>query len=407
MNARRALALVLGLGIPLALLAGGAKPRDLPPMTPEGWRADVDYLARELPARHANAFHAVSRDTFHKAIEDLRARAGTATNDEMIVGLAQIGAMIGDAHTHCDLPVGVHRLPIAVLLFGDDYRIGRASEGAKALLGGTIVRIDDTPIAEVEARLRTVISQDESEPFVRGMLPSKLVVAEILHGLKITSDASHARVTVALPDGEKTVELAAVPGATNPADWPSASRDAPLSRQHGADPFFVTHIESAKTIYVNFRSYDDLDAHARALFKLVDERHVTKLAIDLRQNGGGDYKVGRKYLVNELKRRPTLKAYVLVGNRTYSAAMNNAVDFRTEAHATLVGEPIGEKPNSYQENDEMTLPKSKIVVSYSTRFYKFVPDDAPPIVTPDKVIASTWDDFAAGRDPALDWVLAQ
>ena len=407
MNARRGLALVLGLATPLALLAGGPKPQELPSMSPEKWRADVDYLARELPAKHANAFHAVSRDTFQKAIEDLRARSATASDDEMIVGIARIAAIIGDAHTNSGLPVGVHRVPIVVLLLGNEYRIGRASEEAKALLGGRIIRIDDTPIAEVEARLRTVISRDESEPFVRGILPTKLVVGEILHGLKITSDASHARVTVALPDGEKTFDLATVPGATSPADWPCACHDVPLSRQHGSDPTFVTYVETAKTIYFNFRRYDDLDAHARALWKLVDERHPEKLVIDLRQNGGGDYKVGRKYLVNELKRRPTLKAYVLVGNRTYSAAMNNAVDFRTETHATLVGEPIGEKPNSYQESDQMTLPRSKIIVSYSTRFYKFVPDDAPPIVTPDKVIESTWDDFIAGRDPALDWALAQ
>lgn len=87
--------------------------------------------------------------------------------------------------------------------------------------------------------------------------------------------------------------------------------------------------------------------------------------------------------------------------------MNNAVQFRGEAQAMLVGEPIGEKPNSYQERDEMTLPHSKLVLGYSTKFYKFQADDAPPLVTPDKTIVPTWDDFLAGRDPVLDWVLAQ
>src|SRR5262249_35293897 len=154
---------------------------------------------------------------------------------------------------------------------GEDYRISRASEEAKALLGGRIVRIGDTPIADVEKRLRTVIAQDESEPFVRGLLPGKIIVAEILHGLKITPDASHVRVTVALPDGETTVDLATMPGATSPADWLPAAQGAPLSRQHGGDPFFVTYLEAAKTIYVDFRTYEDLGSHARALWKLVDE----------------------------------------------------------------------------------------------------------------------------------------
>jgi hypothetical protein len=140
---------------------------------------------------------------------------------------------------------------------------------------------------------------------------------------------------------------------------------------------------------------------------LVDSRPVEKIAIDLRGNGGGDYTVGRKYLVSELKARPKIKAYVLIGNRTFSAAMNNAIDFRNDAHAILVGQPIGEKANSYQENDEIVLPNSKLVVSYSTRFYEFLSGEASPIVKPEHEIAPTWADFVAGRDPALEWVLAQ
>ncbi len=87
--------------------------------------------------------------------------------------------------------------------------------------------------------------------------------------------------------------------------------------------------------------------------------------------------------------------------------MNNAIDFKNDAKATLVGLPIGEKPNSYQENDEMTLPESKLVVSYSTRFYKFLPDGAPPIVSPDVTIEPRWEDYVAGRDAALEWALSR
>lgn len=32
-------------------------------ITPDAWRADLRYLARELPNQHANAFHTVSRET--------------------------------------------------------------------------------------------------------------------------------------------------------------------------------------------------------------------------------------------------------------------------------------------------------------------------------------------------------
>jgi hypothetical protein len=54
----------------------------------------------------------------------------------------------------------------------------------------------------------------------------------------------------------------------------------------------------------------------------------------------------------------------------------------------------------------MTLPNSRVVVSYSTRYYQFVDEDVPAVV-PDQRIDPTWADFEAGRDPVLDWVLAQ
>ncbi len=40
--------------------------------------------------------------------------------------------------------------------------------------------------------------------------------------------------------------------------------------------------------------------------------------------------------------------------------------------AVLVGEPICEKPNSYQEPREMPIPNSHIVLRYSTHGYAFV-----------------------------------
>jgi hypothetical protein len=55
----------------------------------------------------------------------------------------------------------------------------------------------------------------------------------------------------------------------------------------------------------------------------------------------------------------------------------------------------------------MTLPASKIVVSYSTRYYKFVPEDGLNAVEPDQRVEQTWADAKAGRDAVLEWELAR
>ena len=84
--------------------------------------------------------------------------------------------------------------------------------------------------------------------------------------------------------------------------------------------------------------------------------------------------------------------------------MNNAAQFRALTAATLVGETIGEKPNSYAEPREMVLPHSHLTVRYSTRYYSFAPG-GDNVIRPDREIAPTWDEYRVGRDPVLDWVL--
>jgi hypothetical protein len=54
----------------------------------------------------------------------------------------------------------------------------------------------------------------------------------------------------------------------------------------------------------------------------------------------------------------------------------------------------------------MQLPNSHLTVRYSTLFYRFK-DRGENLIAPDKLIAPTWTQYAAGEDPVLDWVLAQ
>jgi len=395
--------LTLLLAISLAGLAE-SKPQPLPPMTVATWRADLDFFARELPKRHKNAFHAITREQFAAEVASLRARASQADDDEMIVGLMRIAAMVGDGHTRVQLPSSIHQFPITVVRIEGVHRIVRAAGPAAELVGGRLARIDDTSIEEAIARIRTVLPQEESEVLLLAFAPHWLSIAEVMHGLGIARSAATARFTVVLDDGtECSADVSSIEIAARP-EWRTVATTPPLYRQRQGEGFWFTWLAEARTVYVSFRSYDDLRSKSWELWSFVDKHPVQKIAIDLRQNGGGDFNVGRKYLVDELARRPKLRAYVIIGASTFSAALKNSIDFRSIARATLVGETIGERPNSYSENDEMTLPRSRMEVSYSTEYYEFLPDGG--LVAPDREIVPTWADWVAGRDPVLDWILA-
>ena len=87
-------------------------------------------------------------------------------------------------------------------------------------------------------------------------------------------------------------------------------------------------------------------------------------------------------------------------------SMTASVKFADETKATLVGQTIGERPNSYQEPRQFRLPHSHLVVRASTLFYSFR-KSGENAVRPNMEIVPTWRDFTSGGDPVLDWVLAQ
>jgi hypothetical protein len=182
---------------------------------------------------------------------------------------------------------------------------------------------------------------------------------------------------------------------------------APLWQRNETQGFWSEWLAD-ESFYVNWRSYDRLADHAAALLHSLDERRPRRLIVDLRDNDGGDYKAGRK-LIEEIRSRPWLNhrgvLYVMIGRKTYSAAMTNAVDFKRTTEAILVGEPAGAAPNNWQEVRRFHLPNSGLRVSVSTRYYEFLPGEAELI--PDHQIAPVPGDWGSVLDVATRFILSR
>jgi hypothetical protein len=383
-------------------------------LTPDQWREDLRYFAREMPKRHKNLFHTVSREQFDQAVADLDEAIPTLARHQIIVGLSQITARVGDGHTGVHLPADFRRYPIALFWFGNELRVTAAIKEQEEALGTRVVKIGDLGMNEVQARVARCFPSAENENawYVLGTSPAFLLRPEVLHALGVVPEVDRAKFTFENDEGRQiTLELQAVPqdGSLQERLVRVAPLE-PLTRQRREERFWFTWLPESKTVYTSFRGYDPLGSKAGELFRFLDDNPVDRLVIDMRQNGGGDFFKGRKHLIEPLKDRPGLnqpgKLFVIIGRQTFSAAMVNAIDFRKQTNALLVGEPAGERPNSYSENDEMTLPNSGVVVSYSTRYYKFLDEDVPAVM-PDQRIDPAWEDFKAGRDPVMDWILSQ
>jgi len=391
-----------------ALAADAMTPRlDL---TPAQWREDLHALATELPRRHANAFFALPKAEFDVEVAALDRRIDSANGDEMFVGLQQIVRSIGDGHTAINATDDRRVMPIEVTRFGDDFRITGVGPGLERALGARIIKIGGLPIGEVWKRVMTLAPRGELPELREGGALVYLARGYALHGLDVIPDRTRATYTLEDQAGHRfELEIHGLNSGEEVKLSAGAAQTA-LRFQKTDEPFWCEDLAARHAVYCGWRSYQDLGARARAMFAMIDAAKPDKLIIDMRDNGGGDNTVGYGFLVAPLKARPDINArgrlYVLVGPLTFSAAMNNAAQFQDQTKAILVGQTIGERPNSYQEPRQFRLPNSHLVVRVSTLWYAFR-KTGPNVVAPDKAIIPTWDDVKAGRDPVLDWVLAQ
>ena len=379
-------------------------------LTKAQWRQDVAAFAQGLPKTHANAFFRQSRPQFEAEIARLQGRIAGLNDDQIFTQLQRIANAVGDGHTGIVLPPDRRSLPIHIGRFGGDLRIVAAGPGLEKALGARIVRIGSLSADEAWKRALTLTAQDELPALQTGRAQDILTRGLLLHGLGIIPDRTHARFDLK-DDGGKafTLDIPGLPpGGTVPLTEMTTGKG--LAQENPKEPFWCRDLAEQHAVYCGFRAYENLGKGRNEMLALIEKTHPGKLIIDMRDNGGGDNTLGYGFVIKPLEAMPEInrkgRLYVLVGALTFSAAMNNAAQFQDETKAILVGEQIGEKPNSYQEPRQFRLPNSHLIVRASSLYYRFR-EHGPNAVTPDKTIVPSWEDVKAGRDPALDWVLAQ
>jgi hypothetical protein len=406
---------VLHVGLMLLILLASCRSQNATTdLTADAWRDDLRYLARELPSRHANAFHMVNREDFAAEVARLDAAMPRMNGDEVLVGMMRIVALIGDGHTHLDLPPNYLSYPIELQWFGDELRVVAAAAPYHEEVGARVIAIGSTPIRDVMERATQLVPRGENDGRTRLTATMQLTSPEVLHGLGVIADREKASFSFELATGERaTVTLSPAP-LGNVSTWRLATGDKPpLYLRRLTEPWWTESLADAQTVYFSFTRYppeDEFRERTAALARLLDESHARRLVIDLRRNQGGDLDRFRRLLLTMIKAHTTINRkgglFVIIGPGTFSAATVNALDLRNEANAILVGSPTGMRPNHFGEVAEFRLPNSGLRVSYATQYHRFA-SDTDSAVIPDQHIEPTWAEFHAGRDPVMEWILSR
>ena len=254
-----------------------------PALTKEQWREDLQYFARELPKRHKNLFHTTSREQFERAVAKLDAAIPTLQDHQIIVGMKQIAASIGDGHTGVHIPPDFRLYPLGLYWFGRELRVTAATREYQTAIGARVVKIGGLDINEVQRRVQSCFptAENENEWYVMSTSPFFIVRPEVLQALAVVPDLGPASFTFE-DEQDKQFALDVTPVIPDPSlnsRMLRVTASEPLFRQKPGETFWFTYLPDSQTVYVSFRGYKSLGENARKLFQFVDSNPTRRLVV--------------------------------------------------------------------------------------------------------------------------------
>jgi hypothetical protein len=388
------------------------------------WRADLEYLRREMPNQHANLFHAMTRPQFDSAFSAIRAELPHLTRYGVIVELMRLDALVGDGHSSVspwrDTVVKFHTLPITLYRFDDGYHIRAVRTSARDLLGARVLRIGSFAIDSAEKVVAPLISHDNSMALWQ-YSPLLLAMPEVLAATHIVSDPNAVPVTVEQNGHERTLTLHPVelfPNFSGDQDHEWDPRPNWIDARSLASPaLWLSHLDStywfrylpaSGILYCQLNEIqqrgEPFDRFFQRALAAADSNHARRFVLDLRLNGGGNGDNNRVIVRSFIKSRfdAPHTLFVVTSRRTFSAAEMLIADLSAWTNPVFVGEPAASRGNHYGDSKRIVLPKSGITVRVASLYWQYWdPRDKRPWQPVDLEAPLTWRDYVENRDPAI------
>ena len=424
MRCRGLFALVAGLlvwGVP----AWGA-PQSAKELTAEQWREDLRFMVREIESRHANPYHHISKTELDRAAAELDAQIPKLERNEIIVGLMRIAAMIGDGHTRVDprkdAAFGFASLPLKLYLFDDGLWVRAAAPGFEKLLGARVEAIGGIATDEAIRRVSELASR-ENAIGPRAYVPLYLAMPDVLEAIGLSDSRSQATLTLSR-DGRRWTERVAAgevaplwPADTDvalvtPEGWRDArSAQQPLWLQAPLDLHRLIEIPGRSALYAQLNMVSEfkgqtLEQFGHAIAAKVQATNPRAVILDLRLNRGGNGDLGNRFIPSLVRSEDSdTHLFVLTGRGTFSASQFLLDDLDRLTDAVFIGEPASSRPTGYGDGYRATMPNSGISIRTSIKYWQSG-QDMRDWTAIDLAPQYRFTDYAAGRDPALEAVLA-
>lgn len=388
-------------------------------------RADLDTLMTTLEGVHPNLYANAGKEAFEAKRAEIETGLDGMSDFDFAIAVSELVALVGDSHTGANIGSYVdqlHFLPLSVAWMDGSWVVTQIDAAHGDCLGGYLTGINGVPLVTAQERISPMIGADNAV-YARRQFGGLLYVYEILEHYGIADNPDAITLTIRVGEApSRNVTVAAATAADTQKVKTVSLKDqrkaVPPTEPDKSKNYFYKALDS-RTLYIQYNACMEDEALPMETFttqveEAIDQNGYDRVIVDLRNNGGGSdgVLIPLMYALEERHEQDGMAFYTLIGDGTFSSALINAVELK-EAGATLVGTPTGGSVDHFGSVSSFELPHSKIRITHSNKFIDLgtLLKAAEPYqiesFQPDITAAQTRDDYLAGKDTAVEAILAR
>ena len=412
---RRAGSLILAAALFTGTAVQAAEPA---PSAAAARQQDLDVLYQSLERYHPDLFANTPEADFLARKAEIESRLATESEVDFVLDLQSLVALVGDSHTQASLNAVADQVrfyPMVLTWYDGHWYLTTAEEGQADLLGREVTAVNGHSMEEVLEAFSSLLSADNPVK-LRRQYRQSCNVADLYESVGLVPDGGDLELTLA---GGQVLSVepleAAALAQVSLARLSDHQTASPVTAATG-DAYWSAALDSG-TYYIQYNTCREdpelpMETFAAQVQTALDDGDYSRVLVDLRNNGGGsDGVIWPLLAVLRQEMDDGAEVVGLIGETTFSSAIINAVELQ-EMGALLVGEPTSGSVDHFGSVGSFALPNSGIQIGVSTKYIDLGPlldADAgrgAESLEPDVTVPQTMADTLAGRDSAVEWLLA-
>lgn len=400
------------------ILGGAAQAADTSSLTASERREDLDTLYSVLQRGHPDLFANTPEAEFLARRAEIESRLATESDVEFVLDLQSLTALVRDSHTQVSLNAVADQVrfyPMVLTWYAGHWYLTTARQEHADLVGREVTAVNGHTMEQVLEAFSTLLSAD-NEVKLRRQFRQNCNVADLYEYVGLVPAGGALELTL---DGGETLSVEAVDAEALGGLTLSRLSDQIDSQPITAaaeDAYWGTALDG-DTYYIQYNTCQEdpelpMETFAARVQTELEDGDYARILVDLRNNGGGsDGVIWPLLAVLRQEMDDGTQVVGLIGETTFSSAIINAVELQ-EMGAVLVGEPASGSVDHFGSVGTAALPHSGVRVGISTKYIDLgtlLDADAGRGVEslePDVTVPQTMADTLAGRDTAVEWLLA-